>query len=414
MRAAIPSSRASYTRCVLQTLLILLACAYTSAGQERLPSELDVAAAQGVERPADDGFVAKAKRWADETQIIERINGDVDGWYPRLGGMTRGSGFSIGPGYRTHLFDNRIFVDTSASLSIKRYTAADVNVRWLQAFDRRVELWTTFRYEDFPQEDFFGRGMSSSVDHRVSYDFDSVDFTVRGVYAPRPWLRFGAGIGYMSPDIGPGSDRNYPSIEALFADPQAPGLLEQPNYMHSTLSAEVRTLDTPGNPRSGGSYRATFSAWNDRTLERYDFRRLDLLLAHYVPLTADRKHVLSGRIGTSYVNSEAGDRVPFYFLPYVGGRDTVRSLREFRFKDENAIWLGAEYRWIPITWFSVAAFTDAGKVSANWEDIDLRHLKQAYGFGVRVHSRTQTFAALDFATGGGEGWRVFLKLGPAF
>ena len=401
----------------IRYLLYLAFCVVFAApalAQEPRSSEADVTASQAVESGSGDGFIAKAKRWADETQIVERISGDVDGWYPRLGGMTRGSGFSIGPGYRTHLFSDRIFVDTSASLSVKRYTAADVNVRWLQLFQERVELWTNFRYEDFPQEDFFGRGMSSSLDNRVSYDFDSVDFAVRGLFRPKPWLRLAAGIGYMSPDVGSGSDRKYPSIEQLFADAVVPGLVAQPDFMHTTFSAEVRTLDVPGNPRSGGSYRATFSKWDDRTLEQYDFGRLDVLFTHYVPLTPGKTHVLSGRIGTSYVNSEAGDRVPFYFLPYVGGRDTIRSLHEFRFKDENAIWLGAEYRWIPIKWVSLAAFADAGKVSADWEDIDFRNLEQGYGFGFRVHSSTQTFAAVDFATGGGEGWRFFLKLGPAF
>ena len=41
-------------------------------------------------------------------------------------------------------------------------------------------------------------------------------------------------------------------------------------------------------------------------------------------------------------------------------------------------------------------------------------LKKGYGFGVRVHSNRQTFARMDFGTGGGEGWKVFLKLGPSF
>jgi outer membrane protein assembly factor BamA len=114
------------------------------------------------------------------------------------------------------------------------------------------------------------------------------------------------------------------------------------------------------------------------------------------------------------VNNETGERVPFYFLAYVGGVDTIRSFREFRFKDENALWLGAEYRFIPVKWVSLAAFVDAGEVTPNWQDVDFRGLKKAYGFGVRVHSRTQNFARVDFGTGGGEGWQIFLKLGPSF
>jgi hypothetical protein len=45
---------------------------------------------------------------------------------------------------------------------------------------------------------------------------------------------------------------------------------------------------------------------------------------------------VSGRIGASYTNIATGHRVPFYFLAYVGGMDTIRSFSEFRLKDENS------------------------------------------------------------------------------
>jgi outer membrane translocation and assembly module TamA len=94
--------------------------------------------------------------------------------------------------------------------------------------------------------------------------------------------------------------------------------------------------------------------------------------------------------------------------------DTIRSFREFRFKDENAMWLGAEYRWVMLDFLSLAGFVDAGKVAHDWNDIEFSGLKKGYGFGVRVHSDKMTFARLDFGTGGGEGWQIFLKLGPRF
>ena len=391
--------------------IVALILAPTSAAYAQEPAR---PGEQQETSSTDEGFVQKLRGMADRWQIVERLSGDVDGWYPRLGGMTRGSGFAIGPGYRTHLFDNRILVDASTALSIKGYKAVDTNVRWLQALGERVEVWTDFRYQDFPQEDFFGRGMSSSLDTRTSYDFDSVDFTVRGLVRPRPWLRFGTSVGYMSPDVGPGTDRNFPSIEALFDDDRAPGLVEQPDFLHTTFSGEVDYRDVRGNPTRGGVYRAEFGIWDDRTLQRYDHRRFDALATQYIPLVPGGKHVLSGRLGLSYVNNEIGERVPFYFLGYVGGVDTIRSYREFRFKDENAVWLGAEYKWSAFEHVSLIGFIDAGEVNADWNDIDFRGLKKGYGFGFRVHTSKQTFARLDFGTGGGEGWQVFLKVGPSF
>lgn len=359
-----------------------------------------------------DGFVDKAQGWADRTRIIERLNGDIDGWYPRLGGMTRGGGFALGPGYRTHVGD--VLVDLSAGISIKSYKAADVKVRWLNAFDERVELWTNYRFEDFPQEDFFGIGPDSSLDTRTSYDFDSSEVTLLGLYKPMRWLHLGTEVGYMSPEIGPGTDRNYPSIETLFVDPEAPGLGEQPNFLHSTFFADVDYRDVAGRPRSGGFYHVAFGIWDDRTLQQFDFRRFDVNATQWVPLDAAKAHVVLGRIGASYVNNETGERVPFYFLPYVGGVDTVRSLREFRFKDENALWMTAEYNWSPMKYFSLAAFVDAGKVSADWQDINAAEMKVGYGFGLRAHTSKMTLARIDVATGGGEGWQMFLKLVPSF
>jgi hypothetical protein len=371
-----------------------------------------VAAATQLPPPEEVGFVQKAKDWAADHQLMERLNGDVDGWYPRLGGMTRGGGFAVGPGYRLHFGD--VLVDLSAGLSTKTYKAADVKVRWLQSQDERFEFWTTYRFEDFPQEDFFGLGLSSVKAQRTSYDFDGHDIQAMGIFKPLPWLRVGADVGHMWPDVNAGTDRNYPSIEQLFTDADAPGLLEQPSYLHTTFFADVDYRDQRGRPRSGGFYHAAMGFWNDRSFDRYDFKRFDANASQYFPLDTDKRHVVMGRVGLSYANNETGSRVPFYLLPYVGGVDTVRSFNEFRFKDENALWMTAEYNWTMIKWIGLAAFIDAGKVAADWQDIKLSGLKKGYGFGVRVHSSRQTFARIDMATGGGEGWTMFLKLGPSF
>ena len=139
-------------KCVFAAVLAVLA---TSAAYAQQPdaagSTQTVASAAAPPQEDGGGFVDKAKNWAEKHQIVERLNGDVDGWYPRLGGMTRGGGFAIGPGYRFHAGD--VLVDLSAGVSLKSYKAVDAKVRWVQAFNERVEFWTNYRYEDFPQEE---------------------------------------------------------------------------------------------------------------------------------------------------------------------------------------------------------------------------------------------------------------------
>ena len=372
--------------------------------------ETVVAAKAATEPKSDSSFIDTAREWAKNTRIVERIEGDVDGWYPRLSGMTRGGGFTIGPGYRTHVLGNRVFLDVSAAMTPRLYRAVDVHARWLQAWSERAELWTDYRYQFYPQEDFFGVGPTTTPDMRTSYALRGSDFVLRGQVKPVAWLRLNAKLGYSTPRIGAGRDREFPSIEQLFADTSAPGLASQPDFIHSELAATIDFRDVPGNPRAGTLYRVAYSFWNDRTLDTYNFQRFESLATQYVPLTASRTHVVSGRVGVTFVNNAPGDRVPFYALPYVGGIDTVRSFREFRFKDENALWFGAEYQWTPIKWASGVLFTDFGQVAHNWQDISA-DLKSGYGFGFRAHTSKQTFAQLDFGFGGGEGWRAFLRLG---
>jgi hypothetical protein len=362
-----------------------------------------------------DGFVESTRRWAEKHQLLERISGDIDGWYPRLGGMTRGSGIALGPGYRTHPLGSSVLLDVSGAISMRFYKAVDVHARWLQAWNQRAELWTDYRFEDYPQEDFYGIGPDSLESMRTDYRFRASDFIVRAQLKPRSWLRTGVNLGYLHPSIGPGTDRDFPSLEQLFEATSVPGLLSQPDFIHAQLFVDVDYRDAPGNPKRGGFYHAAIGTWSDRSLDTYNFRRFDSNASQFLPITADEKHILSGRLGVSFVNNIPGDRVPFYFLPYVGGTDTIRSYREFRFKDENAVWFGAEYRWIPIKWVSGAVFADFGKVAEDWQDVfDASDLKQGYGFGLRVHSTKQTFAKIDFGFGGGEGRRIFIKLGPSF
>ena len=96
-----------------------------------------------------------------------------------------------------------------------------------------------------------------------------------------------------------GADSGVPSIEEIFTDIDAPGLAGGPRYLHTTFFAEVDRRDMPGNPGSGGFYRASFGVWDDHNLDLYDHRRFDAFAVQHVPLNAGKTHVLSGRIGTA-------------------------------------------------------------------------------------------------------------------
>jgi hypothetical protein len=363
-------------------------------------------------QPYEPSAIEKALLYIEEHRIIERLT-IADGWYPRIGGLTTGGGFAGGAGYRKHLFDDQLLVITSAAISTKAYKEVVAQASYPHIWNDRIEVGTNFRWRDFPQEDFFGIGPDSTLETQTNYAFGSTD--INGLVALKPlrWLRVGTTIGRLSPTIEPGTDARMPSTEQLFTEADAPGLLEQPTFLYKNLFVEVDYRDQPGNARSGGLWRATYGAWNDRQLNQFDFGRFDFETAHFFPIF-DKKRVFAVRGVVSYVNNDPGNRVPFYFLPYIGGSESVRSYREFRFRDENAVFFNLEYRWEAFSGMDMALFFDAGEVRDDWQDIDLQDLRTGYGLGFRFNTFRSVFMRLDIGAGGGEGTRIFLKFGPAF
>jgi hypothetical protein len=395
-------------------LTIVVATVVPAAAQQTRAELLAAARAEKAKRvePYKPKGIERVALYIEDSRLIERLT-VADGWYPRIGGLTTGGGFAGGVGYRKHLADERMLFDVSGAISTKAYKALDLEFMFPRLWNDRIEFWTFGRYRDFPQEDFFGIGPDTRIGNRTNYAIESTEVMGRALVHVRPWLRVGADIGLLNPNIGEGTDPRFPTVERFFTEIDAPGLVAQPSFVYTNGFVEVDYRDYPGNPRSGALWRATVGNWDDRDLDQFDFARLDAEAVHYFPVF-DKKRVFVVRGVVSYVNNDPGERVPFYVLPYVGGADTVRSVVEFRFRDENALTMNAEYRWETFSGLDMALFFDAGKVTSDWQDIDFSNLKTAYGIGFRFNTYKSVFLRLDIAAGGGEGTRYFLKFGPSF
>jgi outer membrane protein assembly factor BamA len=99
--------------------------------------------------------------------------------------------------------------------------------------------------------------------------------------------------------------------------------------------------------------------------------------------------------------------VPFYLLPSLGGSNSLRSFADYRFHDRNMAMANAELRLAMMTHVDLALFVDAGNVAPRIQELNLD--KRSYGAGLRFHTRRQTFARIDAATGA-EGWRFLFRL----
>ena len=373
--------------------------------QTTAESKADQAADGSGQTTDQPTAVRKVQSFIESNPIVQRLK--RDGVYPRIGGLSPGSGLAGGAGYRRHL--NWAYIDVSAAISTKAYRGIDVQARWIDT--PRFQLANLLTFRNNTQDDFYGLGNDTTDATRVDYGIRSTDFGGRGSVRVIRGLRLGADIGYFIPAVRHGRDESLRSIAQTFNDVTAPGLARQANFEHHSVFAVVDARDAEGFPRRGGLYRAAYAIWNDRSFDEYDFRRFDITGSQFFSVPTGS--VVALRLALSYANNAPGDRVPFYLLPYIGGGDTVRSFREFRFRDENAGVFNVELRHKIHSMAYVAGFVDFGKVAHDWQDITPTDLKKAYGVGLRGGTDAKTYFRLDVAYGDG-GTRVFLKLTPSF
>lgn len=123
--------------------------------------------------------------------------------------------------------------------------------------------------------------------------------------------------------------------------------------------------------------------------------------------------MLAARFFTTLDRADRGSRVPFYLQQTLGGAQTLRGFREMRFRDENLIYLSAEYRWEAAVFLEFAFFYDAGKVVSRRSDYNLRSLEKSSGFGIRLKTPYSVFLRLDVARSR-EGTRLQFRFGPSF
>ena len=74
------------------------------------------------------------------------------------------------------------------------------------------------------------------------------------------------------------------------------------------------------------------------------FGGISIYLQQYVPLP-NRYRTIALRAAAVMTDARDGQQVPFYYMPTLGGSQTLRGFREFRFQDANSMLLTAEYRW---------------------------------------------------------------------
>ena len=362
--------------------------------------------------PPEPGRLERGLLMLENGRLFERILNPPEGFYPKIGNITPGGGFAIGPAYRKPVLGDRAAFSALAMASFKRYWLIESQLTLLDQADGRLFGDLHGRLYEYPLEDFFGLGPDSRREDDVIYGFRSSEIGAAAGVRPVPWFTVSGKVDYLTPSVDPGAS-GHRSIHDLFFPSAVPGLDVQPDFLRYEASADVNLRQPLGNPRRGGQYKVAYQWFDDRDAGLYNFRRVDVDLQQYVPLLRDRR-VLALRAFASSADTGAGQEVPFYYQRTLGGPDDLRGFRQFRFRDRNVLLLQAEYRWEIFTAVDGAIFYDAGRVAPRFGDLGLSDLESDYGIGFRFGTRNGVFLRVEGAFGSSGGKHFILRFGHVF
>jgi len=114
---------------------------------------------------------------------------------------------------------------------------------------------------------------------------------------------------------------------------------------------------------------------------------------------------------TSY--SKAGQQIPFFMMPSIGGGSDLRAYASWRLRDLNSLLLQAEWRVIANRFLDMAVFYDTGRVAPRLDALKLNDLKNDAGIGFRFHGPLTTPLRLELAKGS-DGFGFVIAASHAF
>jgi len=361
-------------------------------------------------KPYEPNGLERAINFAEKRAIFLI---DREGFYPKLGSLTVGSGFAYGLGFRNRrLFENNGALDLWGAASIRRYTAAEARLTFPRLAGNYLHLETWASRRDYPQENYFGLGPESRRADRSDYAIRTNHFGGRAGIRPLGAVLVGGGLEYLQPRLGSGKNSRLPDVTDVFDPATVPGLQAKADFLRSDAFIEV-DYRVPRNARQGGWYRLDFSHYDDRTTGTYTFNRIDADLRQFIGFLAGRR-VIAARLFVSTSDTTGDHAVPFHFMPTLGGNDTLRGFREYRFRGPHAILLQGEYRWEIWSGLDAALFYDAGKVANRRADLDLADLERDYGFGFRFNTDSGIVFRVDAAFGSRDGKHLHIVFGGIF
>jgi outer membrane protein assembly factor BamA len=169
--------------------------------------------------------------------------------------------------------------------------------------------------------------------------------------------------------------------------------------------------NSPTYPTKGGIWRLEAHYFRDTNEQDFRFMRYRVESAHYLPIGDE--HGFAVRTLAIFNDNQGKSTVPFFEQAILGGGNTMRGFREFRFYDDNALLFNVEYRWQIWRFADAVLFVDEGQVANDPKDFSLEGFRNSHGIGLRFKSKRGQLFRVDVGHSS-EGWRVYFTFSPTF
>jgi len=308
--------------------------------------------------------------------------------------------------------------------------------------------------------DYFGLGPATTVAGRSFYGMREVIPGLNVIwpaFRPKSVSLFGEVNGRFVA-LRPSPGQPSPSIELLYTDATAPGLATQPGFLQ--LGEGIRVRPATFNGKLRFNYFVVAQQFIAASSSRFTFSRFNVDLGHQIPLhsttrtflpndangpdtcTADHPDVYTmseaekrklsdhpcPRVTRNYEGSvnfrfflsasalPAGNVVPFYFQPTLGGSDlngnaAMSSYQDFRFRAPNVMLFRQSFEhtvWnLPL---GIALMADEGKVALNRGDLGSNPWLHTFSAGLTLRAGGFPQVYLLFAWGGNEGTHTIANM----
>jgi outer membrane protein assembly factor BamA len=143
------------------------------------------------------------------------------------------------------------------------------------------------------------------------------------------------------------------------------------------VRVEANTTDHAFYPHRGMFLKLQGIVYDRLAGSEYEFQQYILDYKQYLHLAGE--HVLAAEL---YMLATRGD-APFQMLGKLGGFEMMRGYQENKYKDRQLAAVQVEYRF-PVYWrLGGVMFGSAGEVMESFDRFSTKHLKAAFGIGLR-------------------------------